>query len=260
MSDDPAIYEVRNGIAVITLNRPEKLNAISIAMADALKDIWEQFENDEDAKVAILRGEGTAFSVGADIKEPRPKTGIPWAIRIHRAFPLNGTKIFKPIVGAVQGYAYGAGWILAVNGCDITIAGESARFGYPEPRAGMPAAVTEYVPGYLPFKASLEFHMLAWEGDAILDAHRALELHVVNRVVPDADLMAEATRWAELLKRIPPHYVRGLKRGHYRSAIRADRAVEADYLDYVWPYLSSSDYEESLNAVKEKREPTYTGH
>ena len=106
-------------------------------MAYLLNDIWPRFEEDDSAQVAILRAEGNAFCVGADIREPRPTDGMPWATRIHRCWPRNGLNVFKPIVGIVQGYALGMGYVLAVNGCDITIAGQTALFGYPEPRLGM---------------------------------------------------------------------------------------------------------------------------
>jgi enoyl-CoA hydratase/carnithine racemase len=257
--EDLVTYEVADNIAVVTINRPDKLNAISIAMADQLYETWTRLEADDDALVAVLRAEGSAFSVGADIKEERPDSGLPWAIRIHRCFPQHGTKVFKPIVGAVQGYALGAGAILAVNGCDLTLAGESALFGYPEPRAGMPASVLPFVPGFLPFKASLEFHLLAWERDGMIDAHRARDLSMVNRVVADDALLDEALRWAHRLTRIPPHYVRALKRGHYRDVERPDFAREFDYVDFVWPHLSSQDFPEAHAALREGREPRFTG-
>lgn len=259
MNDRLATYEVRDGTAIITLNRPQKLNAINLQLADELNEIWGRFQEDVTAKVAVLRAEGKAFSVGADIKEERPTGGIPWATRIHRCWPRNGFTVFKPIVGAVHGYALGAGKILAVESCDVTLAAESARFGYPEPRAGMITQPTEYVPGYMPFKASLEFHMLAWQGGELVDAERAVVLGMANRVVPDDSLMEEALRWADLLQRIPPLYIRSLKRGHYRSVARGDRQLEAEYLDYVWPQEKSRDFQEALQALTEGREPTFTG-
>lgn len=259
MAIDTATYEVTSGVAVVTLNRPDQLNAISVEMADHLHDLWRHFENDPSAQVAILRAEGQAFCAGADIKEPRPAEGIPWAPRIHRCWPRNGVDVFKPIIGAVQGYALGAGYVLAVHGCDITIAGESALFGYPEPRLGFMNNPIEYVPGFLPFKTSLEFYMVAWDQGWMLRPEQALAMGLVNRVVPDDDLLAEASRWAEMLKRIPPLYIRGLKRGHYAEVVRGDRRAEMEYLDFVWPHENSEDLKEARSAYRERREPKFTG-
>ena len=137
VSDDLVRYEVKQEIAFVQMNRPDKLNALSVELADALNDTWARFEADPLAKVAILSSAGRAFCAGADIGSTGPQDDlrIPWAIRVHRAYPQNGVTVFKPIVGAVHGYALGAGWALAVRGCDITIAGESAVFGFQIGRA-----------------------------------------------------------------------------------------------------------------------------
>ena len=157
MSDDIVRYEVRDEVAFVQMNRPDKLNALSVELADALNETWARFEADPLAKVAILSAAGHAFCAGADIGGDRPSDDlrIPWAIRVHRAYPQNGVRVFKPIIGAVHGYALGGGWALAVRGCDITIAGESAMFGFPEPRVGISIPPIDYLP-YVPFKASLE--------------------------------------------------------------------------------------------------------
>src|SRR5262249_9025288 len=159
------------------MNRPDKLNALSVELADALNETWARFEAEPLAKVAILSAAGRAFCAGADIGGGRPTDDlrIPWAIRVHRAYPQNGVTVFKPIIGAVQGYALGGGWALAVRGCDITIAGESAMVGLPETRGGISIRPLSYLT-YVPFKASLEFMLLAWNGCETLDRARAHEL------------------------------------------------------------------------------------
>jgi enoyl-CoA hydratase/carnithine racemase len=260
VSDDIVRYEVRDEVAFVRMNRPDKLNALSVELADALNEIWARFEADPLAKVAILSAAGRAFCAGADIGGGRPNDDlrIPWAIRVHRAYPQNGVTVFKPIVGAVHGYALGGGWALAVRGCDITIAGESAMFGFPEPRVGISIPPIDYLP-YVPFKASLEFMLLAWNGGEMLDARRAHELGMVNRVVPDADLMNEAIRWAEKLKRIPPMYIKAVKYGHYKAMESKTVRDEREYLNFIWPQEVSEDIREGRHAFKVKREPRFTG-
>ena len=130
MKEPTVLYEVKDQIAYITLNRPEKLNAFNLEMSAALRDTWDRFENDPDARVAILTGKGKSFSAGVDLTDDDRGSGKPW--QYHEAYPRNGIKHFKPIVGAIKGYALGQGYIIAVNGCDITIAAENAMFGYPE--------------------------------------------------------------------------------------------------------------------------------
>ena len=163
MEDSVVLYEVKDHIAFITLNRPEKLNAFNLKMSAALRDAWDRFEADADAKVAILTGKGNSFSAGVDLTDADRRTGKPW--QYHEAYPRNGIKHFKPIIGAVNGYALGQGYIIAVNGCDITIAAENAVFGYPEGRAGVSQIPPQHTP-YMPFKIYLEFMLLAWKGGA----------------------------------------------------------------------------------------------
>jgi enoyl-CoA hydratase/carnithine racemase len=259
MADEILRYEVKDEIAFIEMNRPDKLNALNSALSDALNQTWARYEADSSARVAILSGAGRAFCAGADLEtRPQDDLGIPWAIRIHRAYPQNGVSVFKPIVGAVHGYVLGGGWALAVRGCDITIAAESAKFGFPEPRVGISIPPVEYLP-YTSFKASLEFMLLAWHGGEMLDAHRAHELGMVNRVVPDADLMREAIRWANLLKSIPLGYIRAVKYGHYKAIQSKTATDEWEYLNITWPQERSEDSREGRRAFKEKREPQFKG-
>lgn len=252
------LYEVRDEIAFITMNRPERLNSLDGALSDAMRDAWVRFESDPAAKVAILSGAGRAFCSGMDVTAKDEPGGMPHSVRAHQAYPQNGIKVFKPIVGAVRGYALGAGYALAVRGCDITLASDNALFGYPEPRIGMPVPPQEYIP-YMPFKTSLEFMLLAWKGGEMMDARRALAAGLVNRVVADSELEAEALRWAEMLKKIPPRYVKAIKYGHYQAVDTLGRRSEREFVEYLWPQQASEDREEGMRAFAERREPRFTG-
>jgi len=255
-SSDVLLYEVRDEIAFITLNRPDRLNAVNGALADALKNAWEEFEGDPSAKVAILSGKGTAFSAGRDISPGAVDDRVPF--QTHQAHPENGVKIFKPIVGAVHGYVLGWGFVAGVKCCDITVAAESALIGFPEARAGIAIHPYEYVP-YLPFKVSLELALLAWRDGKMMSAQRAFQLGLVNEVVPDDQLMAAAIKWAELLKRIPPLYIKSVKYGHYKSVQTDAHRHEREYIDFIWTQEMSTDLQEARAAFKERREPKFRG-
>lgn len=256
MAGPVLLYEVKDGIAFITMNRPEKRNALNGELCDAIRDTWPRFQKDPSAKVAILRGAGKDFSVGKDLTPGSDDPSVPF--QLHQAYPRNGTEITKPIVGAVQGYVIGGAYAIAIRGCDITIAADTAQIGFPEGRAGIALAPMDYLP-YLPFKVSLEFFLLAWKGAQMMNAERAYQLGFVNKVVPEAELLDEAIRWAEQLKRIPPLYIASVKHGHYRAAQSRIRGHELDYLDYIWPQLKSADREEAIRAFAEKREPQFQG-
>ncbi|MBI4766748.1 MAG: enoyl-CoA hydratase/isomerase family protein [Deltaproteobacteria bacterium] len=135
------LYEVKDQIAYITMNRPDKLNALNNEMVAELNKTWDRFEEDPEARVAILGGAGRAFCAGADITPGALEPGT-----VRRCFPANGFQVLKPIIGAVQGLAMGAGSSLAIRGCDLTIAAEEAQFGFPEGRAGRVGGSSNIIP------------------------------------------------------------------------------------------------------------------
>ena len=96
MASSIVLYEVKDQIAYITMNRPEKLNALNGELSDALRDTWERLEQDPEARVAILSGAGRCFCAGADITPGSTNPEVPY--QVHQSYPENGTKIFKPIV------------------------------------------------------------------------------------------------------------------------------------------------------------------
>lgn len=256
---DHLLYEVKDGIAFITLNRPEKLNALNDAMSDDLVALWEQVEADDEVRVVILTAAGKHFCAGADMTPGEGELGgaLP-GIRQHLTYIGNGLERFKPVVGVVQGYALGAGYLLATRGCDIVVATEDASFGYPEGPAGIALAPLEYLP-YMPFKLSLEFMLLAWKNGQILTAQRALEIGLINKVAPADRALAEAIAYAELLKNVPPLFIKAVKHGHYRSVQSSTAKAERDYMQYVLPQARSEDAREAALARSERRPPRFKG-
>ncbi len=251
------LYEVKNRIAYITLNRPEKQNAFNVEMSYALRDTWKRFESDPDAQIGILKANGKCFSAGVDLTgDDRIAGAKPW--QYHEAYPDSGISTFKPLVAAVHGYTLGMGYIIAVIGCDITIAADDAVFGYPEGKAGVSQVPPNFAP-YLPFKIALEFLLLSWKGGRLMDAKRAYQVGMVNNVVPRANLMDEAVKWAEMLKGVPPLYIKSVKYGYYTMTERAARKVEREYVNFVLPQEESEDKQEAIDAFLEKRETRFKG-
>jgi enoyl-CoA hydratase/carnithine racemase len=243
------LYEVKNQIAYITMNRPEKLNALNNEMVAKLSQTWEQFEQDPEAKVAILNGAGKAFCGGADITPGALEPGT-----VRKAYPANGTQVLKPIVGAVHGLAMGAGSGLAIRGCDLTVAAEDAQFGFPEGRAGRVGGIIEYRP-YMTFKQSMEFYLLgAW-----FDAQKAYEVGLVNKVVANEKLMDTAKEWAERLLKLAPLSLRIIKYGMYKIMDTPVAQAEREFKQFVRPQFESEDFKEGARAFQEKREPVFKG-
>jgi enoyl-CoA hydratase/carnithine racemase len=243
------LYEVKDQIAYITLNRPEKLNALNNEMVTELSKTWDRFEEDPDARIAILSGAGRAFCAGADITPGALEPGT-----VRRAVPVNGIQVLKPIIGAVHGLAMGAGEGLAVRGCDLTIAAEDAQFGFPETRAGRVGGIIEYRP-YMTFKKTMEFYLLGnW-----FDAQKAYEAGLVNKVVPMAELMDTAIGWAEQIKKLAPLSLRIVKYGMYKIMDSPVAQAEREFKKFVQIQFDSEDYKEGARAFQEKRDPEFKG-
>ncbi|MCS6937143.1 MAG: enoyl-CoA hydratase-related protein [Candidatus Bipolaricaulota bacterium] len=259
------LYEKRDRIAIITINRPEKHNAVDPQTNQELIKAFTDFRDDKNLWVAILTGAGEkAFCAGADLEY------MARFVKLHsierreqreREPGLGGItrhlQIWKPIIAAINGHCYGGGLEIALA-CDIRIASENAKLGLLETKWGiMPGqGGTQRLPRLIPLCKALEMIFTAEP----IDAHEALRLGLVNRVVPLKDLMPTAIQVAEKICENAPLAVRYAKEAVWRGL---DLPLEEGLrLEQLLANLvrDSADTQEGMRAFAEKRKPKYTGH
>jgi len=262
MDNQDIIYTKEKGIATITLNRPDRLNAFSPEMMDSMYSAIEDTMQDKDVRVLILTGSGRAFCSGADVKamaERYNKPGatdasVPEAERVSMYLLLQQCQ--KPVIAAINGVAVGGGLDLACA-CDIRIASDKARFAEVFIRRGMiPAAGgTYFLPRLVGIDKALE---LIWTGD-MLDAKEAERIGLVTTVVPHDELEIATMELAEKIAKGPPLAIQSSKYVVYEGL---DMDLEKT-LKFIAPFVkkvtNSEDHKEGARAFVEKREPVFRG-
>jgi enoyl-CoA hydratase len=247
------LYEVADGIAVITINRPDRRNAINSAMREAMFEVWPRFEADDRAQVAILTGAGETFCAGMDLVEAAD-TGL--RIPPRNFMPVLGEtiEVTKPVIAAVQGYAFAGGWLLAQM-CDLCVADETAKFAITEGRFGRGMPWAAPLIHMLPQRIVMEVAMTCEP----LSARRAYELGYVNQVTPPGGALAGAKDLAKRILVNAPLSVRGAKE-IVRMATEMGRtaALRASWRAFDSVYLSE-DALEGPRAFREKRKPQWKG-
>jgi E-phenylitaconyl-CoA hydratase len=252
-------FDLSNQIATITINRPERMNAMDTEHYDALSAAWIRVRDDPDIRVAIVTGAGEkSFSAGADLKS---FVGSPPSLADLLASQKNqllnrGLEVWKPVVAAVNGYCLGGGMTLLLA-TDLRIAAEHATFSVAEVKRGVfPAnGGTQRIAQQLPHAVAMEMLLL---GDAF-DAPTALRWGLVNRVVPASAVMSTAREFAERLARNAPLGVQAAKELAIRSR-DADLATGLRMEQIMLRVLQSSeDVREGTTAFAEKRQPVFKG-
>ena len=246
-----------DGVAVLRLNRPEVLNALNLALRQALAEHVSQLEQDEAVKVIVLAGSEKAFCAGADLNEY--VNASPQDIIDRHMDRLWGaiSHCRKPLIAAVRGYALGGGCELAMH-ADIIYAGESAKFGQPEVKVGiMPGGgatqrLTQAVGKFAAMKILLS-------GEP-LDAGKALQMGLVSEVVPDDEVEKRALECAVKLTRLPAMSLRFIKEAVIESmntpldaGLRFERRA-------FHTLFASKDKTEGMRAMLDKRQPVFKGH
>jgi len=243
-------------IMTVTLDRPERLNALHPPANVELGEVFDDFAADDDLWVAIITGEGRGFSAGNDLRyqaEGGQRVPTPRGFGgLSSRFDLT-----KPVIAAVNGVAMGGGFEIALA-CDIIIASEQATFALPEPKVGLAALAggLQRLPRQIGSKRALGMiltgrHVPAAEG---------YELGFVNTVVPADELMATAREWATMVTQCAPLSIRASKDVVYRSLDMASlqESMEHKY-DSVAAMATSEDFIEGPKAFSEKRAPNWKG-
>lgn len=242
-------YENQDHIATLTMNRPKALNAYHNAMLQEMRQIWRDAKNDPDVWVILLRGEGRGFCAGHDLTLPAEVFLEPPGLH------YGDLDVFKPIIAGIHGATLGGGASLAMA-CDIRIAADDLVFGYPQVKMGVMSVGGH---GWLPRSThrGLAIEMLL-TGDTI-GAQRALELGLVNRVVPRAELDNALMELAQKIRKNAPlavaatkEAISGASRTSFRDGIALARVISERL-------RSSDDAKEGLKSFQEKRKPVFKG-
>lgn len=258
MSDRPFTpligSRLEQGVLTITLQRPEKKNALTLAMYSALTDLFQQGDKDASVRAMLIHGAGDGFTAGNDLKDFLAAPPADDSSPVIR-FLKHLSEIQKPLIAAVHGAAVGIGTTLLLH-CDLAYAAESSRFQMPFVNLGLcPEAASTYL---LPLMAG---HRRASEllllGEPF-SAETAQEVGLINQVLPDAEVLAVARQAAEKLAAKPPRSILTSKRllkQHTRDKVRQTIAEEADTFCKM---LRSPEAQEALNAFFEKRKPDFS--
>lgn len=252
---DAVLYTVDgDGIATITINRPEQRNCLSREVREGLFAAWDRFENDSSARIAILTGSGEkAFCAGGDLKE-MVETGLKVPPRTMFPVPYETIKLSKPTIAAVNGVAFAGGWMIA-QGCDLCVASTSAKFAITEVKVGRGSPWAAPLIHMIPQRIFME---IVLTGKPIT-AQRAYEIGLVNRLAEPESLMDAALALAREVIEGAPLSVAAAR----ETVMLATEMGRAEALDAAWAAhetaYNSDDAQEGPRAFAEKRKPVWSG-
>ena len=247
MSESSAVTYARDGmVAIITINRPERMNRLDAEIVDGLHDRWVQFMGDDAVRVAVITGAGKAFSAGADLKN------VPH--HLYHGMPGIGYPVDKPVVAAVNGWCIGGAMVITTM-CDIMVVADDAKFSYPEVKIAFSGGLISNLVTRIPHKIAMELLLV---GDTI-DAKRAYEVGYANKIVPLDQLMPTAMDYARRIADTAPMPSRMLKRFAAETLPKGPTEIAGIARSQVDAINRSSDWVEGRAAFAEKRPPKFKG-
>jgi enoyl-CoA hydratase len=256
MTHTSILVETRGRVGLITLNRPQAMNALNNQLMQELMDALDAFDRDDSIGAMVITGNEKAFAAGADIKEMADKTLQQMMDQDHISVFGRIRTIRKPVIAAVSGWALGGGCEIALS-CDMVVASDSARFGQPEinigviPGAGGTQRLTRAVGKALAMEIILN--------DRRLTAQEAYQFGMVNRVVPVSDYLDEALKLAEEIASRAPLAVRAAKKMINEAYERTLADGLAEEKRTFYNLFATEDQKEGMAAFVEKRKPNWTG-
>lgn len=251
------IFEKKGKTAYITLNRPEQNNAINLEVRQGLRDAWNEIERDNNIWSIIVTGGEKIFSTGQDIAElakfrkKNPTSDLPL-----NNLDTFGEKVKKPVIAAISGYCLGAGFLLTLVAGDIRIASDTAKFGMPEVKVGVPPSfgIPALVAKHFSPAVAMEL-LIMGQNITAEDAHRS---GYINRTVPSEALLSTAEEYAEKINQLSPLIVKNIKEV-FRGVIAPDPKAIALSDAMCLLGRHSADYIEGPKAFMEKRKPVWKG-
>lgn len=247
---------VIDGVALIELNRPEVLNAINRPMVSELVEVMTSYDRDPEIGAMVLTGKGRAFAAGADINEMAGDSPIDLELLDQFSEWDRLLALKKPVIGAVNGFALGGGFELALA-CDLLFTTDSAQFGFPEVNLGvMPGAGgTQQLTKIMGKRKALEW-LLTGEK---MSAQEALHFGIVNRLIAPELLLEETMKFAKTVAKQPPLAVRLIKEAVDKAVdYPLDEGMKFERKNF-YLLFSSEDQKEGMNAFMEKRSPQFRG-
>jgi enoyl-CoA hydratase len=253
-------FERQGATAVVTMNRPEAKNALSLPMLVGMADAWVEIDSNDDIRCAVLTGAGGTFCAGMDLKSMSAPEAEKYRDRqqadpdLHWKALLRHYQLRKPLIAAVEGWAV-AGGTEILQATDIRVAGESAKFGIFEARRGLfpLGGSTVRLRRQIPFTVAMDLLLTARE----VSAQEAKEIGLIGRVVPDGTALDEALRIAEVIGGNGPLAVEAIKRSvRETEGIPEVEALKIE-LEIGWPIFATEDAKEGQKAFAEKRTPEY---
>jgi enoyl-CoA hydratase/carnithine racemase len=277
MSEKTVLYDVSNQVATITLNRPDRMNALTRQVEDELAEAMTRADESDEIRVIILTGAGRGFCAGADMESlgqigsvdwetvdleelkqqivppvPRPDTAVDFQKK-YSYFPA----ISKPVIGAINGAAVGLGFVLPLY-CDIRIASDKARFGTAFAQRGLIAehGVSWMLPRLVGISNALDLLYSA----RLIDAEEALQMGLVSRVVPHDELMSTTREYAEhLASGVSPRSLSVIKKQVYEALFQTLGDAIETANDEMMASFQCEDFQEGVAHFLEKRPPIFSG-